>query len=332
MKAIIRQIFTAAVCSTVFSGLLAAQELFPSQPQKEKTCAVRPFYAVSVGDSFEVTLEEGPCSVKLNTDAALQPYITVSVRDSILYIDYDQKAVPSDIKRIYRGTNAPTPILRATVSAPALNGIRGLENARIKGNGTVFSDGMELNLSDKAAVRDLKLDVEHAKVKLEKNSTAILEIQCESQLELSLAGNSQLKMKYKTHNMLMRQTGHSTTFLEGETATATYSIDGSARSRDLHKGSVLVVEEGGNADVSLSGQTGDLTLNLQRNAKLDALEMKTMRIKADLNGYATANVNVEEFLSVNLAGGSALYYLGVPAIQVGKIVKSTLMAYEEKER
>ena len=119
MKAIIRQIFTAAVCSAVFSGLLAAQELFPSQPQKEKTCAVRPFYAVSVGDSFEVTLEEGPCSVKLNTDAALQPYITVSVRDSILYIDYDQKAVPSDIKRIYRGTNAPTPILRATVSAQA---------------------------------------------------------------------------------------------------------------------------------------------------------------------------------------------------------------------
>lgn len=332
MNTMIRNIFMAAVCSVAFSGILVAQELFPSQPQKEKTCAVQPFYAVSAGDSFEVILQEGPCSVKLNTDEALQPYITVAVRDSILYIDYDEKAVPSDIKRVYRGVNAPTPILRATVWAPALSGIRGLQNAVIKGNGTVFSDGMELYLSDKAAVRDLKLDVDHAKVKMDKNSTAILEILSETQLELSLEDNSQIKLKYKARNLLMRETKNTTAFMEGESATATYSIDGSARCRDQHKGNVLVVEAGGNSEVSLSGQVGDLTLKTERNANLDALEMKTTRVKADMTGRSTANVNVEEFLSVNLTGGSALYYKGIPAFQVGKIEKSTLMAYEEKEK
>jgi hypothetical protein len=328
----IRNIFMAAVCSVVFSGILAAQELFPSQPQKVKTCVVQPFYAVSAGDNFEVVLQEGPCSVKLSTDEALQPYIKVSVRDSILYIDYDEKAVPSDIKRVYRGVNAPTPILRADVWAPALSGIRGLENAVIKGNGTVFSDGMELYLSDKAAVRDLRLDADHAKVKMDKNSTAILEILSETQLELSLEDNSQIKLKYKARNLLMRETKNTTAFMEGESATATYSIDGSARCRDQHKGNVLVVEAGGNSEISLSGQVGDLTLKTERNANLDALEMKTTRVKADMTGRSTANVNVEEFLSVNLTGGSALYYKGIPAFQVGKIEKSTLMAYEEKEK
>lgn len=332
MKTFISKIFTAAICSVAFSGMVTAQELFPSQPQKEKTCTVQPFYAVSAEDSFEVTLQEGPCSVKLSTDEALQPYITVSVRDSILYIDYDEKAVPSDIKRVYRGINAPTPILRATVWAPALGGIRGRQNAVIKGNGTVFSDGMELYLSDKAAVRDLKLDTPHAKVRMDKNSTAILDIQAETQLELSLEGNSQLKLDYKAHNLLMHQTGYSTAFLKGESATATYTVDGATRCRDQHKGNVLVVNAGGSADVSLSGQTGDLTLNLDRSARLDALEMQVTRAKADLGGRSTANVNVEEFLSVNLTGGSTLYYKGVPAFQVGKIVKSTLMAYEEKEK
>ena len=86
--------------------------MYPTQPQQEKDCEVGEFTAISVSDNLQVVLQEGACAVKLVSDEALLPYIQVSVRDSILYIEYDEKAVPRDVKKVYRGKNAPVPVMR----------------------------------------------------------------------------------------------------------------------------------------------------------------------------------------------------------------------------
>lgn len=322
---------TLVICSITLISFAAAQEVYPTQPQQEKDCEVGEFTAISVSDNLQVVLQEGACAVKLVSDEALLPYILVSVRDSILYIEYDEKAVPRDVKKVYRGKNAPVPVMQAQVSSPFLNGILASQNAVISGKGTIFSDVMDMMLTDKATVKDLKVDAESAILHMGKNSVADFTLSIESQLELSLEGSSELKLQYKSRNLLLHQEGNTTAILQGESSTATYGISGFAKNRSTGKGNVLVVEAGGNADVSLAGEMGDLTLSLERTSKVDAVELKASRVKVSQNGWNSATVHAEDFLSVNLTGGSTLHYSGIPAIQVDKIMKSSFVHIEENE-
>lgn len=322
---------TLVICSITLISFAGAQEVYPTQPQQEKDCEVGEFTAISVSDNLQVVLQEGACAVKLVSDEALLPYIQVSVRDSILYIEYDEKAVPRDVKKVYRGKNAPVPVMQAQVSSPFLNGILASQNAVISGKGTIFSDVMDMMLTDKATVKDLKVDAESAILHMGKNSVADFTLSIESQLELSLEGSSELKLQYKSRNLLLHQEGNTTAILQGESSTATYGISGFAKNRSTGKGNVLVVEAGGNADVSLAGEMGDLTLSLERTSKVDAVELKASRVKVSQNGWNSATVHAEDFLSVNLTGGSTLHFSGIPAIQVDKIMKSSFVHIEENE-
>ena len=319
------------ICSITLIDFAGAQEVYPTQPQQEIDCEVGEFTAISVSDNLQVVLQEGACAVKLVSDEALLPYILVSVRDSILFIEYDEKAVPRDVKKVYRGKYAPVPVMRAQVSSPFLNGILASQNAVISGKGTIFADTMDMMITDKATVKDLKVDAESAILHMGKNSVADFTLNVESQLELSLEGSSELKLQYKSRNLLMHQEGNTTAILQGESSTATYAISGFAKNRSTGKGNVLVVEAGGNADVSLAGEMGDLTLSLERTSKVDAVELKASRVKVSQNGWNSATVHAEDFLSVNLTGGSTLHYSGIPAIQVDKIMKSSFVHIEENE-
>ena len=332
MNNIIYRVLATVICSIAFVHYSWAQELYPTQPQQEKDCEVEEFTALSVGDNFQVTLREGACAVKLTADEALLPYILVSVRDSVLCIEYDEKSVPRDVKKVYRGKNAPVPVFSVSVSSPFLNGITATHDAVISGSSTVFSDDLEMNLADKATLKDLKLDTDRAILRMDKHSVADITLKSESQMEVSLKGNSQLKLQYKSRNLLLHQEGNSTAILDGESSTATFAVSGYAKNRCTDKGNVLVLEAGGSADISLAGEIGDLTLTCERNAKVDAMEMKSGRVKATLNGWTSASVNAQEFLSVNMTGGSTLSFAGVPAIQVDKIMKSSLIHIEENEQ
>ena len=331
MNKIIYKALAAVICSIAFVQFAGAQELYATQTQKEKDCEVEEFTAICVADNFQVSLQEGACGVKLLSDEALLPYLLVSVRDSVLYLEYDEKSVPRDVKKLYRGKNAPVPVLKAIVSSPFLNGITATQNAVIRGNSTVFSDALDVTVTDKATIKNLVLDAESAKLHMSKNGTADFALTAESQLELSLEGSSQLKLQYKSHNLLLHQEGNSTAILQGESSTATFAVSGYAKNRCTGKGGVLVVEAGGGSDISLAGEMGDLTLTLERTAKVDALEMKASRVKVSQNGWNSATVHAEDFLSVSLTGGSTLHYSGIPAIQVDKIMKSSLVHIEDSK-
>lgn len=263
--------FIVFILSITLSVAALAQAAYPAQLQKEKTFPVGEFHSLSASSRYEVTLQEGPCGVKVNADEALFPYLQVYVRGGVLYLEADDKSIPSDVRKLYRGKNAPTPVVRAIVTMPATGTISLHQNAILSSHGDIVSDTLKLCLEDKATVRDLKLSVRNA--------------------EISMARNSQA---------------------------------------DFHfTGAVLRLNLTGNARCKVGGESESFSFQADRNAKLSALEMKAPRVKADMKGSSEACVHAEEFLFVNLTGGSALYYTGIPAISVDQILKSTFAPYEK---
>lgn len=283
----------ALIASITLSVIAIAQELYPSQPQEEKSYGVGEFKEICVSDSFEVTLQEGRCAVKVNADKALIPYILVYVRSGVLNIELDEKSVPSDVKRIYRGKNAPVAIKRAIVTVPDLAGITGKDNAVIGSNGKVFSDSLQLTLTDKATARSLKIEAVSATLSMDKSCQADLVMECENRLDVHQEGRSRLKLQYK--------------------------------------GNVLTTRLGGSAEASLSGQADNFSFTTARFSHLESLDLKATRVKAEMNSGSHAIVNAQELLNVKLSGGSTLYYTGIPAIQIDEILRSTFAPYENHD-
>jgi hypothetical protein len=262
------------------------------QAQEEKTYPVTGFESVTVGSHFEATLQEGRCNVKVNADKALLPYVQVYVRESVLYIELDEKSIPSDVKKIYRGKNAPVPVVSAIVTIPAARTLTARENALLKSNGTVFADSIQVCIEDKAAVRNFKLEAEKATVTLTKSAQA----------DFSLFSPD-----------------------------ATIVCEGGSRCEVAFKGAVLQADLNGTSRCAVTGEAESFSFQSKRFAKLDALQLTAPRIKADMKGASEACIQADGSLSVHLTGGSELYYAGFPTIQVDEIIHSTFAPYKNEK-
>ena len=60
------------------------------------------FDSVDISHTFEATIAEGPYGVKVIVDNTLAPYVEVYVKGKTLYLGYDAKSVPADIKKMYK--------------------------------------------------------------------------------------------------------------------------------------------------------------------------------------------------------------------------------------
>ena len=117
LKAIIGMIAFAAVL-LVAPQRASAQSL--SAQLTDKDITVSEFNAVNVSDDFEVTLSRGTYGVRLTVDKELEPYVEVYVRSKVLYISYDEKAVPKELRKLYRGRGSLTPVFRVVAYTPEL--------------------------------------------------------------------------------------------------------------------------------------------------------------------------------------------------------------------
>ena len=123
MKALINKMLVLAIASiTLLLAAPAARAQYTSQLE-EKTIPVGEFSGIEVAGDFEVTLSDGPCVAKVTVDKMLSPYVQVYVRGKVLHITYDSKAVPKDVRQLYKGRNAPKPVFRASVSMPELSSL-----------------------------------------------------------------------------------------------------------------------------------------------------------------------------------------------------------------
>ena len=186
--------FIVFILSITLGVAALAQTAYPTQLQEEKTIPVGQFHSLSVSSRFEVTLQDGPCSVKVTADQALFPYLQVYVRGGVLYLEADDKSIPSDVRKLYRGKNAPTPVVRAIVTLPATGTVSLHQNAILSSHGEIVSDTLKLCLEDKASVRDLKLSVRNAEISMARNSQADFHFSG-AVLRLNLTGNARCKVE-----------------------------------------------------------------------------------------------------------------------------------------
>lgn len=325
MKNLIKAIGTIASVLALSVSVAVAQEQQSFTIQLEdKVLPVSDFNSISVSNDFEVTLDKGDCGVRLTVDNALSPYVQVYVRAKTLYIGYDDKSVPKDIKKLYKAKGAAQPTFRAVVTLPELAGLTMTDNATVTSAVEFPGEFFQVTLGDKVQVKSLSVISTTASVTMTKNAQAVLAVKADEKVEITNDGNTNLKLSANTNSLIVNAAGNSTISIGAETPSANVTANNNAKLALATKADVVNATALGNCKVVLSGETNNLVVRGEKNGDIDADGLLTVGVNASLNGSSKASVNASETIDATLVGGSTLFYSGTPNFQIGKIVKSTL--------
>ena len=300
------------------SPSLQAQSL--SAKLTDKQIPVSEFNSLNVSDDFEVTLARGAYGVRLTVDEQLAPYVEVYVKAKTLFLSYDEKSVPKELRKLYKGRNGLTPVFRVTAYTPEIQSISLSDNATFIGVEEFLSSQFELTAIGKSQVKNLAVSAASAKIILKKNAQAVVSVKSERGVEVNTDNSSNLKLTFTGNELAVNSEGSSVlnVFSAG---SAQVSITADAEKVDL--------TTEGSSKVVLTGQGETLTVKGTRSSSVDAYSMPVKTVEANLSG-ASVTVNVEKEVAVTLVSGASLYYSGTPVFKIDKIVKSTLAPYGTK--
>ncbi len=319
-----KNLFSKLLCLAVLASAFA----FPSRAQfvnhlEESTLPVGEFTMVSASGDFEVTLSKGSYGVRLTTDKNLTPYVQVYVRSNTLYLTYDEKSVPKDIKKLYKGKNASQPVFRAVVSMPQLNGIELDDNVILSSAEAFYGSDIVISLTDKAQVRNLTVQGNSITVNMKKNAQAALTLTADKKMEVTTDDKAILKLAEKAREITLNAKGNSDNALSGEGEILNLNLSEKTTSNVSHRTKNAVLNVGGSSKLILTGTGEYLEVKGGKNAEVEAVAFPVKTMKAELDG-GKVNVAVEKELNMTLLGGSSLFFTGSPTLIVNKIVKSTL--------
>ena len=327
LKAVIGMIAFASVL-LVSSQRTAAQVLTPQVTDKD--VVVSEFNAINVSDDFEVTVARGAYGARRTVDKELAPYVEVYVRSRTLFITFDEKAVPRDLRKLYRGRGGLTATFRVTVYTPDLQSVTLSDYAILTGTEEFVASDFELLAAGKSQVKNLSISAASAKIALKKNATANLVIRADRDLEVTTENNSVLDLSYDAENLTVLSGGSSIITADGPCVTMNLTTAGSSQVKISSETEVVDITAEGNSQLVLNGKAYDLKIKGSRNASVDALAMPLETVDANMANSSSVLVDASKSIHVNLVGGSALYFTGTPAIEIGQIIKSTLAPYGSK--
>lgn len=325
MKAIINKVLWLTVGIVCLFVLPAQAQV--TAGQEEKSIPVGEFSSISVSDDFEVSLVKGKHGVKITSEKELIPYIQVYVRSKSLFITYDEKSVPKDIRKLFRGRGSSDPVFRAVVSMPEIGGISLSNNATLSSIEDFSGGTFDLNLADKAQVKTLTVRVNSANLNLKKNAQVSMNVEVANRLEINTEGNASIKLSGKAQEFSVNAAGSSELTVSADCKSSTITTSGSADLSLSQKTEKMVLTVGGFSKLNLSGEADSIQIRGERSASVDANAFSVKKAEANLSGSAKVNISISESLDATLVGGSSLYYTGTPSIKIGKVIKSTLAPY-----
>ena len=283
------------------------------------------FSSVNITDgSFDVSLvPSSKYSVKIVVDALLSDYVTSSVRDKAVYIGYDSKSVPKEVKKLYAGRQKPDPVLQVVIYAPTLQELYLADGSQFSSTGDFTAERFNVTLVDNAKVNSLNMRAENVGILLKKKASAVMNLEVPGCLTVSTEGSSNVRVTGTMGAVATTSAGSSTILVEGKSEELDIHSEGSSQVTVNTETRKARIESANSSRVVLSGSATELEVAGKNSASVDVRNVKVDEVRLGVHS-ATVNVGEKKSLILDLAGGAAVYYEGTPQFTVEKIIKSTL--------
>ena len=316
-----KKIFSLAAAAAAALALGAAA----SAQTLERVNEYAELTGINVMDGpFEVSLvPSAKCSVKLITDAAIAEFVTTTLRDKTVYISYDSKSVPKDVKKLYKGRKNPDPVLQVIIYAPEIQELTLSDKCTFTAAEQIIASRFDLNLVENASVKSLRLKADNVGLSLKKKSSAEIELIVPGSLTVSTEGSSNVRVNGVFGDVAVLSAGSSTVSIEGDCEELNVKSEGSSQVNVNTKTGRAFVDVNNTSKTALSGSAAELAITGRNNATADVRNLDIDAVSVTLNN-ATAHLGAKKQLTLELTGGAEAFYDGDPKFIIKKIVKSTL--------
>ena len=274
---------------------------------KQSSINLSPFCNLKVAGTFSVSLVRGSDYRALITvEESYMDYIVCRVTDNVLTIDIDERRVPSEVKRQFRGKGTPDPVFSAVIYVPEL--IRSVElddKAVLCDSEDVFDKArVSFDLDDNSNMNNLEVSSQQVEISLQNKSTADVKVSC-TKLEVDTSNSSNLTIVETSED-------------------AAYSLQGSskivAKSRTVH----MEIKTKSNTTMTLYGTGDSITYNLSGTSEVNAMGFEVPDAKINMTSVCALYQSAYRSLTLNMNGGSALYFKNEPQVSIENIKSSTV--------
>ena len=295
-------LFVSLVCAPLF-GQSVRETVHEDLPA---------FHSIELGGDFALDIEYGKqYRMRLSVEELFADYVMFSALDSTLAVTLDERRVPTEVRRLFRGKEAP--VFRVSVTMPET--LRSLE---LDGRSVLLSaddlvvdpDSFELRVTDNARVASLAFGSGRVALTLDKKADVDMSVTCDS-LSVSLAGTADLDLTHHTQVAAFETSGSSTLAVKGETGLLKLNSRGFSKS-------------------ILNGEAPVVRYKLANSSQVNATLLEAKRAFVEMSGLGSLTQAASEELSVDLSAGATVYFLNDPAIRVIYLKNASLIPYDRK--
>ena len=295
-------LFVSLVCAPLF-GQSVRETVHEDLPA---------FHSIELGGDFALDIEYGKqYRMRLSVEELFADYVMFSALDSTLAVTLDERRVPTEVRRLFRGKEAP--VFRVSVTMPET--LRSLE---LDGRSVLLSaddlvvdpDAFDLRVTDNARVASLAFGSGRVALTLDKKADVDMSVTCDS-LSVSLAGTADLDLTQHTQVSAFETSGSSTLAVKGETGLLKLNSRGFSKS-------------------ILNGEAPVVRYKLANSSQVNATLLEAKRAFVEMSGLGSLTQAASEELSVDLSAGATVYFLNDPTIRVIYLKNASLIPYDRK--
>ena len=276
--------------------------------------ALPEFGRIAVGGDFVLEVRYAKqYSATLQIEELFADYVQVAVEDSTLTVSVDERRVPADVRRLYRGRDALPPVFNLRVTMPETLSYLRLSDRASLGRVdelVIHPDELGIRVTDNAVISGLTTDARRVSLDLDKRANVSMRADSDT-LFVRMAGNSTLMLEQHSKRAVVNAVSNASLTLDGETEEMTVSVKGTTKT-------------------ILNGQAGKVKYEMANSSSVNAYSLQSGEANAVLSGICTLYDATEKDLTVDLSHGATLIFLNSPAIHVENIRNSSLIPYEKK--
>ena len=314
---------TLAAILTLSSANASAQTV-------ERTGEFISFSGVNVTGPFEVGYAYSEkYYVKFVLESVLADYVTYTQRDNIIYVNYAEKDVPKETKKLFKGRKNPDPILKMLVYAPTITDVNLTDGAVFSADGEFTTEKLNVTLSDNSRVASLKAKADNVGISIKKKCSATMNLEVPGNLSIWAEGSSTVSTSGKYGSVSLVSDGPSSIVVEGDCEELGIKSEGSSQVNVRTKTGKVDIESANTSKVNVEGTATGLAISGKNNATIDVRKLDVPEAQINLNS-ATVHAGAKQKLTLELQMGSAVYYDGTPQFSIVRILKSTLAPSNSK--
>lgn len=267
------------------------------------------FNTIDASNNYNISIrpsELGNYVVEQTVDAVLENYIKAYVKNNTLFIDFDEKGYGKDkeAKAMYKGKNAPKPVLNIVIKAPTFQTLKIRDNIVVDAMGTTLNSS-EFNLEASGSTKINNFSVETGNCKLTVGKNAVVNLNAKaSDLQIKADKNAVLNLNVETKGLDIKAEDSSVLTIAGGAASVKIDMENSS-------------------NLAISGKASSLDFYSEDKAEIDASKFPVDDATIKMKNSSKLQLNVSSKLSIEMDGAS-LVFAGNPDVKIVNLVKATV--------